>query len=157
MQTLRRLLFLPLAALLAVGCSDDSGTNVDDTEDGVTVADLVGSWKASSHTFTNNADPSQTFDLVANGGETRVTVLNGGGARTWVEIGDFSDEWDAQLTISGTNLISTPVEASRGVQTHAFTLVGNTLTLTDSNSEFDFTLLGEDPVPATQVVVLVRQ
>ena len=117
----------------------------------------MGSWKASSHTYTSNANPSQTFDLVANGGETRMTVLSGGRVRTWVDIGDFSDEWDAQITISGTSLISTPAEASRGVQTFSFTLVGNTLTLTDSSSEFDFTLLGEDPTPASMVVVLVRQ
>jgi len=84
-------------------------------------------------------------------------VLTGGGARTWVEFGTFSDEWDAQLSMSGNTLTSSPVEASRGVSQATFTLVGNTLTLTYANSSFDFTLLDGPEVAATEVVVFVRQ
>lgn len=151
----RSVTLVAVAALLAIGCSESSTD--PDPDGGVTVADLVGSWTASSHTFTNNANSSESFDVVANGGETRTTVLSGGGHRTWFELGDFSDEWDAQLSISGTTLTSTPAEATRETVSWTFTLVGNTLTLTRSDSEWDFTLSGAAGVPATEVVVFVKQ
>jgi hypothetical protein len=144
-----------LSVVLAVAACSDS-EQVTGPE-GITIEDLVGSWTASSHTFTNNADPGEALDLIANGGETRVTVLSGGGARTWVTFGEFSDEWDAQLTIAGGTVTSRPVEASRPVRTWTFTLVGNLLTLTDTDSEFDFSLSGAVEVSATEVVVFVRQ
>ena len=67
------------------------------------------------------------------------------------------DEWDAQLSISGNTLTSTPAEATRETRVWTFTLVGNTLTLTDSTSEWDFTLSEAAGVPATEVVVFVKQ
>jgi len=134
-----------------------SGSDKAAGPDEITIADLVGSWTASSLTFTNNANPGQKLDLIALGGENRMTVLDGGRARTWLEFGTFSDEWDAQLTISGNTLTSQPAEASRDVQTWAFSLEGNVLELSDTSSEFDFTLAGGDAVPATLVVVLIRQ
>ena len=139
--------------MLAASCGGDDPIEPEV----VTIADLVGSWTASSVLHTDKANPTQLFDIVAAGGETRTTVLEGGGARTWVTLGTFSDEWDAQLTINGTTLTSTPVEASRGVQTNTFTLVGNTLTLTNDNASFDFTLSGAAEVPTTQVTVFVSQ
>ena len=154
MKLMRSFVLVLVAAVLTISCSDSA---TDSGDPPITVADLVGSWTASSATFTNNANSSETFDIVAEGGETRVTVLAGGGARTWVELGDFSDEWDALLTIVSDNLTSTPVETSRDVRVWTFTLVGSVLTLTDTTSEFDFTLTGVAGVPATEVVVFVRQ
>jgi hypothetical protein len=150
--------FALLALLtLSTGCGDDNGTEPP-SEDLITVEDLVGSWTASSHTFTNNADPSQTFETIANGGETRVTVLSGGRARFWFELGTYSDEFDALLTISGNTITTTPVEASRPVIGPAtFTFVGNVFTTTDLDSTFDFTLSEGPEVPATEVVVWQRQ
>jgi hypothetical protein len=86
-----------------------------------------------------------------------MTVLSYGGARTWVDFGTFSDEWDAQLTVSGHTLTSTPAEASRPVRHYTFVHEGDSITLTDTDGEFDFTLSGADPVPANVVVVLQRQ
>lgn len=150
----RSLALVVVTALLAIGCSDSSTD--PGTDGGVSVADLVGSWTASSHTFTNNANSSESYDIIANGGETRTTVLTGGGARIWIEFGTFSDEWDVQLSISGTTLTATPAEATRETVSWTFALVGNTLTLTRSDSEFDFTLTGAAGVPATEVIVFVR-
>lgn len=75
-------------------------------------------------TYTNNSSPSQTFDMVANGGETRITILAGGGMRTWVDFMTFSDEWDSQVTVSGNILTSVPVEAGRDTRIWVFTLLG---------------------------------
>ncbi len=147
---------LAFVSFVAIGCSESS-SGPENLPEGPTLADLVGSWTASSHTFTNTANSSESFDVVANGGETRTTVLVGGGHRTWFELGDFMDEWDAQLSISGNTLTSTPAEATRETRVWTFTLVGNTLTLTDSTSEWDFTLSEAAGVPATEVVVFVKQ
>ena len=146
--------FVIVVTALAAGCSDSGPA---DLEDAVTISDLVGSWTASSHTFTNNADAGESYDVVANGGETRTTVLTGGGSRTWLEWGTFMDEWDAQLALSGNTLIATPVESTRETLTWTFTLAGIVLTLTRTTSNFDFTLAGATGVSATEVVVYVRQ
>jgi len=143
---------LASCALFAGACGNDQPTEVNS----LTINDLVGSWEAASVMYTSNAAPSQQFDLIANGGETRVTVLPGGGARTWVDFGAFHDEWDAQLTLNGSTLTSTPVEASRAVRQYDVVLEGSTLTLTDDNASFDFTLSDLPPTPAAEVAVLIR-
>ena len=142
-----------LLAVFTAGCSDSDATGPDE---GITVADLVGTWRASSHVFTNNANSSESQDLIQLGGETRTTILTGGRARTWVTIGDFTDEWDSQLTIAGNKLTSTPAESTRPPVTWTFTLNGNTLTITRSDSSFDFTLGSGAEVSATETIVFVR-
>ena len=152
MRTVRAYLCLVLISMVAVGC-DDQGTEVE----GITVEDLVGSWTATSKVYTNNANASETFDFLANGGETRMTVLTGGRARTWVDIGTFSDEWDAQLTMNGNTLTSQPAEASRPVKEYTFTLDGDVLTLVDAASAYDFPPGDGTAVSATETTVMERQ
>ena len=149
MATLRR--FVPLCTLVALlGCGSDSTS-----PDGLSINDLVGSWIATSDLFTNNADAGETFDLVAEGGEARFTMLSGGGTRIWITLDTFSDEFDAAVTLSGTTLTIDPVEAGRETTTFEITLEGDVLTLTDVDSEFDFTLSDATPVSATEVAVFV--
>lgn len=153
--------YFMLLVLTVVLANCDSNSNSDSNSDSetntITIADFVGSWTASSVVFTNNVNSSESIDLIAIGGETRMTVLVGGGVRTWVDVGDFSDEWDATLSVSGNTVTSTPVESSRPVVQFTFTMNGNTLTLTDTSSEFDFTLTGAAEVAATQVIVFERK
>jgi hypothetical protein len=145
------------SSLAIVGCSSDSPTEPEtETETGITLTDLVGSWIATSDVHTNNADASETFDLVGAGGEVRTTVLANGGARTWVTLGTFSDEWDAAVTIFGSTLSSDPVEAGRPTRVWQITLVNGVLTMTDDSAEFDFTMTGAAPVSTTEVVVFIR-
>lgn len=154
MPPIRALLSLGfVTVLLLAACGSDGGT---DPDEGITMADLVGSWTASSQVYTNKADATETLDFIASGGEVRVTVLTGGRARTWVDFGSFSDEWDAQLTLNGNTLTATPAEASRPVQHFTFTLVGDVLTLTNDDDVFDFTLTGATAVAATTVTILER-
>jgi hypothetical protein len=115
----------------------DDGNDGNDTQ-GITIDNLVGSWTASSHMFTNNSDAGETYDLM-------------------FIFGPVDDEWDAQLTLVGSTLTSRPVEASRSVRNWTVTLEGNVLTLTDTDASFDFTLSDAAEVSATEVVVFVRQ
>lgn len=149
MATLRRA--LPLCALVALlGCGSDSTSPA-----GLTINDLVGSWIATSDLYTNNANSSETFDLVAEGGEVRFTMLAGGGTRIWITLDTYMDEFDAAVTLNGTTLTIDPVEAGRETTTFEITLVGNTLTMTDADSEFDFSLSDAPAVSATEVAVFV--
>lgn len=152
---MRSALSLCLATLLvfaAAGCGDDATEPAP-----VTIADLAGSWTATSVKLTNNADPSQQFDIVTAGGEVRFTLLTNGGFRTWVELGEIMDEWDALLTLSGNTATTTPAEASRPTRHYTFSLDGDVLTLNSSDAEWDFTLSGADPVPASESSVYLRQ
>lgn len=157
-----RLLRSPWAALcfivaLVAGCGGDDDGGLMQPQ-AITVANFVGSWTAESVTHTNNADATQQFDIVTAGGEVRTTVLDGGRSRTWIEFGTFADEWDAQLTVNGSTVTSTPVEATRPTVTYAFAFVGaDRITLTNANGSFDFTLSGAPEVSTTEVTVFVRQ
>lgn len=155
-RTVRSLMILMTGAVLATACGgSDNPTEVQ--TDMLTIEAFVGSWRATSEVFTNNANAGETFDLLAAGGENRFTMLTGGGTRIWFDLGDFHDEWDSQLTLnSPTMLTSDPVEASRPVEEFTFVLSGNTLTLTNINAVFDFTLTGALGVPATMVAVFTK-
>lgn len=61
------------------------------------------------------------------------------------------------MTVGGSTLTIDPVEPGRPtrIQTFAF-LSDDSFTLTDTVSEFDFTLSGATTVPATQVITFVR-
>jgi hypothetical protein len=149
----RTLSLMALAAILSAGCSKDSTT----APEGITIADLVGSWTASSVVFTSQANSSQKFDIVAAGGELRATVLDGGRTRMWLDVGSFSDEWDSLLTLDGNTLTMTPAETSRPTRHYTIDVSADRLTMTSSDASFDFTLSGASGVAATEKTVLVRQ
>jgi hypothetical protein len=151
-MTIRDAASVLLLTTVLVGCGDDDPVQPDD---GITIDDLVGSWIATSNSYVNNADAAETFEMIAAGGEVRFTLLSNGGARTWVEFGTFLDEWDSAISVDGATLVSDPVEAGRPTRTWAFTLVGSTLTMTSTDSEWDFSLSDAPPVSATQVLVFV--
>lgn len=150
---------LPITAVLLFGCGDDGDdtASVDSGPTPLSVEDLNGTWHASTHRFTNQANQAEQYETIANGGETRMTVLTGGRARTWITIGDFSDEFDAQLVISGTRLTSTPAESTRPTVTWELTLDGDELTLLNEDSEFDFTMSDATPVAATVYLEMTRE
>ena len=146
----RTLLFLVcLLTLTIYGCEKDDDVSYK-------VDDFVGSWIATSYVHSDNAGQFPNIDLIALGGEIRFTMLEDGRTRTWVEVDTFSDEWDALVTISGNTLTSTPQEAARGVDKMTFEYDGTTLTLTNKNNEFDFTLGMGTPVSSTSVGTFVR-
>jgi len=155
------LLALSLAVTVVGGCGgdddDDDVVQADADPGQLTVADLVGTWPATSHVYTNNASQTEQYDVIANGGTSRMTVLTGAQARTWLEYGTFSDEWDSALTLVDDRLTVDPAELSRPVRVYTIALDGDTMTLTNEADEFDFTMTGADPVPATLVITSTRE
>ena len=148
-----RYLLLFVLTISLTNC--DSSSSGDD--DAATIQDLVGSWEATSHVFTNTSNSSQSVDLIGLGEELDITVLANGGVRTWLTIGDVSDEWDALISINGNTLTTTPVEASREGEEYSVNVNGTTFILTDNSSEFDFTLTDEAPVAAREVITFERK
>jgi len=145
---------LGLVITLSVSCKDD---DVVEPDPKYTTQDFVGSWIAETLVHTSNSDPEKTIDMVEIGGEVRVTVLDHGGSRTWVELGTYSDEWDAQMILIDDNTFrSVPIEEERGVSTFSFEFDGEDLILTNKDDNFDFTLMGEEAESTTAVGRFVR-
>ncbi len=147
-----QLLLLPLLFITIISCSKGDEATPDKT---VSMADFEGSWKATSSILTNNANPSESFEMIANGGEIRFTAFADGRIRTWLTIGAFSDEWDATGRISGDILTSTPAESTRQTIKYRFKIEDEKITLTNEEDSWDFTLTGADPISATSISVFV--
>ncbi|TNE55562.1 MAG: hypothetical protein EP344_13240 [Bacteroidetes bacterium] len=148
------LLFLSVLVISTFGCSksDDAEPTTQ-----VTIKDFEGTWKATSATFTNNSNASESLEFIGAGGAIRYTMLSGGNTRTWVDFQNNPvEEYDAAVSVgSNSTLIFTPADTLRPVETFTYVLGNNTITLTNNNARFDFTLSGATPVAATSVVVFV--
>lgn len=154
MKTLKKILICSMV-IFAFSCSDDDDETMQ-PDTSLKLSELVGSWKATSSVHTNNSDSSESYDIIANGGEVRFTMLNGGKTRTWVDFGEYQDEWDAQATLIGTTLTMTPAESNRAITVFKIEKEGSRITLTNKNDRFDFSLTGSSEVSTTAVTVFVR-
>ncbi len=139
MKLLRTLIAPLLAVTFVAGCGDSTPEEVAKA--------LAGTWNATSVVFTNKANSSETFDGLAGGGSVNITFTAAGRFS-----GSFT-ELGGTFVVQGTNLIITNTGES-DPQTVAFTLSGNTLTLT-VDLEFDFDDDGVDE-SASLAIVLQR-
>ncbi len=149
MKLLRTFVAPLLAVTVVAGCGDSNGPGTSEE----TVDALVGTWNATSMVFTNNANSSETFDLIADGGSFSITLTAAGGFSGSSTFMDMTDTFGGTFVVQGTNLIITETGES-GPETIAFTRSGNTLTLT-LDDEFDFDDDGFDE-EAILVIVLQR-
>ena len=140
MKLLRTLIAPLLAVTFVAGCGDSTPEEVAEA--------LAGTWNATSVVFTNKANSSETFDLLAGGGSVNITFTAAGGFS-----GSFTD-LGGTFVVQGTNLII-PNTGESDPDTVAFTLSGNTLTLTVDDDEFDFDDDGVDE-SASLAIVLQR-
>ncbi len=138
LKLLRTLIASLLAVIFVAGCGGSKNEEVAEA--------LAGTWNATSVVFTNKANSSETFDLLAAGGSANVTFTAAGEFS-----GSFTDS-GGTFVVEGTNLIITNTGESDS-ETIAFTLSGNTLTLT-VDDEFDF---DEDGVDESASLIIVFQ
>jgi len=147
MRLLRIAVTGALAIGFAMGCGDSSGP-----QENVTIADLVGTWNATSIVYTNTAT-DQSINAYLLGARLQITVAADGSYT-----GSLTEPFGTPEDISGTviiqgNSITITDDAAPGDNAvGTFTLSGNTLTIT-AQDEFDF---GAGAVPATLVLVMQR-
>ena len=139
MKLLRTLIAPLLAVTFVAACGDSTPEEVAEA--------LAGTWNATSVVFTNKANSSETFDPLAVGGSVNTTFTAAGGFS-----GSFT-ELGGTFVVQGTNLIFTNPGKS-DPDTAAFTLSGNTLTLTVDDVDFDF---DDDGVDESASVTIVLQ
>lgn len=146
-----------------VGCSSDDFEGPE--ADPIVIADLAGTWTCTQFLAASTVDPQVQFELISLGGSLTVTVEPDG---SFVGQGSFPDpdtgipvvvpfagEFDlASQTLLVMDFV---VDISPFLEdgTSEFTLVGNTLTLHQEVSTFDFDFDGVDD-PATFDAILVR-
>lgn len=145
---------LPIAATGALtigfvlGCGDSTEPQGD-----VTIADLVGTWNATSIVYTDNAT-GQSVNAFLFGARLQITVAaNGTYTGSVTEPGGAPQAITGTITVQGGTITITDDAAPGDAAVGTFTLSGNTLTIT-AQDEFDF---GAGDVPATLVLVMVRQ
>ncbi len=134
---------LVLGAMLVsiVGCGDSTG---------VEPADLEGTWNATALVFTNNADATESVDIVQVDGATFTTTVTASGSVSTL----FVDGQGGSSSDSGT-LSSDGSSITIGGDTFQAVLSIDQLTLTNANETYDFGT--GSAVPATLVMSLTRQ
>jgi len=140
MQT-RRMLAVGTVVAALVACGDSTG---------ITAEDLAGTWEATEIVFTNQANTSESVDVVDLGASLTVTVSASGTVSTVFDDGQGGTDSDSgTLSVDGSTL-------TIGGETFEAERSGDELTLTDATNEFDFDDDGTDEA-ANLVIRLVRQ
>jgi hypothetical protein len=153
MKTLRRLSAFVLLAAVAAGCSDSTAP-----ED-ITLADLVGTWNATSATFTP-VGGGAGVEVVAQGFGLTITVTATGAYTLTVSFPGEADEVETgTMTVSNGRLTATPNDPLEDPEViDIVSLSGDNLTLFFDDEEFDFTDDSIDnETPATLTIVMVRE
>ena len=148
MKFLRTFASVAFVGLATAGCSDS-------TDAELTIADLAGTWEATTFRVTLDADPSVVFDLIAIGGSSEVVITAAGAyteTRTLPGVGDVPDV--GTFTLDSQTQVTRTSTTSGDADTFEFTLVGETMTLTGAGEFPAPPVLG---APASVNVVYVRQ
>lgn len=135
---------LLLVGAVAVACNDNKTTPT-----GPTIADLAGTWNATSVVLTWDANPSIKVDPVQAFGATITLEITTAGRFTFtIDVpGQPLDVTTGDFTLNGTNFTLTNDADPTDVLSGSFTLSGNNLSITVQHAELlDFDGDGvEDP------------
>ena len=144
-----RMLAAALALGVGVACSDN-GT------DNVTIADLVGTWNATTFIITN-PHGVQSVDLVGMGGSFTLTVMANGSFTGQQDLLGQVDNFGGTIVLTGNHTMTLVDAVNPADETDlTFTLTGNQMALTSSDITFDW---DGDTIeePAELEAVLQRQ
>jgi len=139
-----------IGAILVVGgsCGNDGS--------GPEASELAGTWRATRFEYVSVANSNQRLELVALGAVVTVTLTEAGAFTIVVAIPDepqetFTGTWSASRDVLTLNRASGGGQWQFDMQ-----LSGNTLTLSDANSEFDINGDDQDE-PVKLNMTLARQ
>ncbi len=138
-----------LLLAVAVGCSDS-----DNSTGPASPSDFVGDWLASSYVVTNIANTSQSEDLTALM-TLSLTFTETTYSGTANFTGEATETFSGTYTIEG-NQLTLNETGKLEADTMTYTLVGDTMTLSGLDDEYDFDGDGVEDL-ASWVMVLQRQ
>ena len=148
---------LALAALTAAGCSDPL-----DIVDESGCANISGTFRATNMTAVNLNNATVSQNLLGNGGSFTLVFTSGNftstfvpttGAQSTTRTGTVGMNVDDGIITLGSTALFTG--GAGGSQAFSCLLSGNTLTLTNPNTQFDFSQTGTTS-PARVTVTLTR-
>ena len=139
-----------LFVAVAVGCSDS-----DNSTGPASTSDFVGDWLASSYVVTNIANTSQSEDLIPLGMTLSITFTETTYSGTAGFTGEATETFSGTYTIDGNQLILMET-GELETDTMAYTLSGNTMTLSGLDEQYDFDGDGVDD-PASFAMVMAKQ
>ncbi|MGK7310939.1 MAG: hypothetical protein ACN0LA_01765 [Candidatus Longimicrobiales bacterium M2_2A_002] len=141
MKFLRTASVLVLAVFAAAACDDD------DDATGLVVSDLSGNWNVTQFEYTDNGNTAFSVDVITDlGGTVTLNVASDGSFTGTIEVPAAQT---GQVPMAGTFTISggtlnidfTGQASMAGLVSDiaaAYTLSGNTLTLTNDDVNYDF-------------------
>jgi len=144
------------------GCSSDDFVEPDE----IVIADLAGTWTCTQFLAVSTVDPQVQFELISMGGSLVVNVAPDGSFVGNASFPDPDTGMPVAVPFAGTFdlasqtlllmgfVVEIPPFLENG--SYAFTLVGNTLTLHEEVSDFDFDFDGVAD-PAEFDATFVRQ
>lgn len=123
-----------LSAAVAVACGDDGGPG-----DNITIDDLVGTWNATTVTYTSQADGSKRVDLIAGDGRASLTISSDGRYTFVLAPALEAPEISSGFAVieSGFLLVQNVTEPGVTVA-FAMTVTNGTLGLVTNEVEYDF-------------------
>ncbi len=146
------------------GCSSDDFDNGHEP-DLIVIADLAGAWDCTQFLATSTENPQVQFELIAAGGSLAVTVDVHGAFTGLASFPDPDTGQVFEVPIAGTfSLVSQTrltIDFALEIppfledETLDFTLTGNTMTLHNEVTTFDFDFDGVDD-PAEFDAIFVR-
>jgi hypothetical protein len=147
-----------------VACSDDDGTGLDD----VTLADLAGSYSVQGFTYTSDADPNTSVNLIsATNATLSVTLLSNGSFSGLLNAPSLTGTADdvpiaGTLTLTGNNTADVDFDAATNLLFSdleiSFQFSDPNFVWTANDVSFDFSLMNDpdNAEAADLIVVLVR-
>lgn len=154
MNTLRALSACAVLAAVTVGCSDSVAP-----ED-IAVADLVGTWNATSATFSPVGGGDGVEVIVGLGVTLTMTVSSSGAYTLTITVpGEQPEVETGTMTVANGAITATPSDPLEDpTSIDILSLDGDDLTLFFDDEEWDFTDDQIDnPTDATMTLVLRRQ
>ena len=146
------------------GCSSDDFDNGHEP-DLIVIADLAGAWDCTQFLATSTDDPNVQFELISMGGSLAVAVDVHGAFTGLASFPDPDTGQVFEVPIAGTFSLASQTRLTIDFaqefppfledETLDFTLTGNTMTLHDEVTTFDFDFDGQDD-PASFDAILVR-
>ncbi len=120
-----------------LGCTEIAGLLPDDATEEVVFAAMAATWSGTKFEFTNNADASETYDVIANGGTLTLTITEAGRYSGAMVMGEETEQISGTLQVQGENLVMVDDAEPNDPMTATYTLTATTLTLRFGDA-FDF-------------------